>query len=47
MHVQIYVIMCVIVIQARERRAELMKYRALLSYKEAKARWQGKIKSKK
>ncbi|XP_064594449.1 LOW QUALITY PROTEIN: U3 small nucleolar RNA-associated protein 14 homolog A-like [Liolophura sinensis] len=32
--------------EAKMRRAELQKYRALLSYKEAKARWQKKIKSK-
>ncbi|XP_074662422.1 U3 small nucleolar RNA-associated protein 14 homolog A-like [Tubulanus polymorphus] len=32
--------------EARMRRAELQKYRALLSYKEAKARRQNKIKSK-
>ncbi|XP_060077158.1 U3 small nucleolar RNA-associated protein 14 homolog A-like [Ylistrum balloti] len=33
--------------EARERRSELQKHRALLSYKESKARWQKKIKSKK
>ncbi|XP_064629730.1 U3 small nucleolar RNA-associated protein 14 homolog A-like [Lineus longissimus] len=33
--------------EAKARRAELQKYRALLSYKEAKARRQNKIKSKK
>ncbi|XP_033741241.1 uncharacterized protein LOC117328027 [Pecten maximus] len=33
--------------EAKERRAELQKHRALLSYKESKARWQKKIKSKK
>ena len=32
--------------QARERHAELMKHKALLSYQEAKARWRNKIKSK-
>ncbi|XP_045197137.2 uncharacterized protein LOC123551914 [Mercenaria mercenaria] len=32
--------------EAKERRMELMKYRALLSYKEAKAKRQKKIKSK-
>ncbi|XP_060585732.1 uncharacterized protein LOC132741554 [Ruditapes philippinarum] len=32
--------------EAKERRIELMKYRALLSYKEAKAKRQKKIKSK-
>ncbi len=35
------------VVEARDRRAELQKYRALLSYKEAKAKRQKKIKSKK
>ncbi|CAH1800307.1 unnamed protein product [Owenia fusiformis] len=33
--------------EARERRAELQKYRALLSYQESKAKRQKKIKSKK
>ncbi|KAL5010291.1 hypothetical protein ScPMuIL_012596 [Solemya velum] len=32
--------------EAQERRAELQKYRALMSYKEARARWQKRIKSK-
>ncbi|KAK3595231.1 hypothetical protein CHS0354_021548 [Potamilus streckersoni] len=32
--------------EAKARRAELQKHRALLSYKEAKSRWQKKIKSK-
>ncbi|KAL3881431.1 hypothetical protein ACJMK2_027873 [Sinanodonta woodiana] len=32
--------------EAQERRAELQKHRALLSYKEAKSRWQKRIKSK-
>ena len=35
------------VAEARLRRHELQKYRALLSYKETKARRQNKIKSKK
>lgn len=33
--------------EAKERLAELRKHRALLSYKEAKAKWQKRIKSKK
>lgn len=36
-----------VIFQARERLAELRKHRALLSYRETKARWRNKIKSKK
>ena len=39
--------LAVLLFQAKERRAELQKYRALLSYRETKARRQNKIKSKK